>query len=62
MVAFNQCSQCPKRAKLCTLCKTWLCADHYKAHSCVTDLDDPSEEVMAYQERRDEELRREEDL
>jgi hypothetical protein len=26
------------------------------------DLDDPSEAVMAYQIRRDEELRREEDL
>jgi hypothetical protein len=28
--------------------------------SCPTDLDDPSEDVMAYQERRDEELREEE--
>lgn len=62
---FNRCSQCPQRAKLCTKCKTFLCHHHYVNHSCMIDrgdLDDPSEQVMEYQQRRDEELRREEDL
>jgi hypothetical protein len=65
MAARNQCSQCIKRAKLCKMCKTWLCYDHYVNHSCMIDkgdLDDPSEKVLEYQIRRDEELRREEDL
>ena len=60
----NQCSQCVQPGKLCRKCKTFLCHHHYVNHSCMidreaSDLDDPSEEVMAYQERRDDELRQE---
>jgi hypothetical protein len=68
MARFNQCSQCIRRAKLCTKCRTFLCYDHYVNHSCMIDkdpergLDDPSESLIQYQERRDEELRQEEDL
>lgn len=62
MAARNQCSQCKERAKLCTKCRTFLCHHHYVNHSCMIDLDDPSERVLEYQIRRDEELRREEDL